>query len=70
MYNICYMLNIRTNPFYIEIGKMFTEIYKKNKLLFEKYIKYLGKSQVINTGFPNPDINALVKGLYHQKQLF
>ncbi len=71
MHNICYMLNITTNPFYKEISKMFTEISIKNKLLFEKYIKYLGKSEVINTGFgQTTNSNALVKGLFRQKQLF
>jgi hypothetical protein len=64
-----------TTEFIKEIQIMFNEISEKNKLLFKEYIKYLGRVEIansVNTGYgperKNP--NELMKGLYHQKQIW
>ena len=62
-----------TTTFIEEIKKMFNEISEKNKLLFKEYIKYLGRVEIgnsVGTGFPNPNVNSLVKGLYHQEEVW
>lgn len=61
-----------TTEFIKEIGKMFNEISEKNKLLFKEYIKYLGRDVIgesVKTGYVN-NANSLMKGLYHESQIW
>ncbi len=59
--------------FIAKIEKMFNDISNKNKILFKEYIKYLGRVKIgthKTTGYGDPDINTLLKGLYFQRQVW
>jgi hypothetical protein len=61
-----------TNDLLQNLRILYNDINQKNKILFEKYIIYLGKFELKNlvtTGFINPEINELVKGLYYQGRI-
>jgi len=55
-----------------DLTRLYDDINQKNKILFEKYIKYLGEFELnnyVSTGFIDQNANKLVKGLYYQGRI-